>query len=53
MSGASAFLSLGSNLGDRSANLDRAIAELRSETGLTVERISRYYETQPVGGPAG
>ncbi len=47
------YLALGSNLGDRQAHLDRAILRLRAEPGLTVCLVSSYYETAPVGGPAG
>ena len=46
-----AFLALGSNLGDRQAYLDRAILRLRALPGLTICRVSQYYETAPVGGP--
>lgn len=46
-----AFLGLGSNLGDRAANLERAVHLLRSR-GIEVVRSSRIYETEPVGGPA-
>lgn len=45
-----AFLGLGSNLGDRLANLRRAV-ELLRERGVSVLRSSRVYETDPVGGP--
>jgi 2-amino-4-hydroxy-6-hydroxymethyldihydropteridine diphosphokinase len=48
-----AYLALGSNLGDRQAHLDRAILRLRAEPGVVVIRVSSYYETAPVGGPAG
>lgn len=41
------FLSLGSNLGDRAANLQRAIEEL-NRSGVEVQRISSYYKTEPV-----
>lgn len=41
------YLSLGSNLGDRAANLERAIAGLR-EAGVRVLRRSSIYETEPV-----
>ena len=41
-----AYLSLGSNLGTREANLREAIARLR-ELG-SVSRISAFYETEPV-----
>jgi 2-amino-4-hydroxy-6-hydroxymethyldihydropteridine diphosphokinase len=41
------YLSLGSNLGDRAANLERAIEAL-SEIGVRVQRRSSIYETEPV-----
>ena len=41
------YLSLGSNLGDRAANLDRAIAAL-PDAGVCVLRRSALYETEPV-----
>jgi 2-amino-4-hydroxy-6-hydroxymethyldihydropteridine diphosphokinase len=44
-----AYLSLGSNLGDRAANLRRAISELR--TAGEVLAVSGFYETQPVAVP--
>jgi 3-oxoacyl-[acyl-carrier protein] reductase len=50
---ATAYIALGSNLGDRRAYLDRALAELRGRPGVEVTRVSSVYETAPVGGPAG
>jgi 2-amino-4-hydroxy-6-hydroxymethyldihydropteridine diphosphokinase len=41
-----AYLSLGSNVGDREANLDEAIARLE-EIGRVVA-VSSFYETEPV-----
>ena len=46
-----AFLSLGSNLGDRAAHLRRAVDQLRAGSDPTVTAVSRVYETEPVGGP--
>ncbi len=46
-----AFLGLGSNLGDRAANLHRAVELLEAAEGVTVVRSSSVYETDPVGGP--
>jgi 2-amino-4-hydroxy-6-hydroxymethyldihydropteridine diphosphokinase len=46
-----AFLGLGSNLGDRLATLQRAIDVLGDEPGIAVQRTSRVWETDPVGGP--
>src|SRR5437879_5734577 len=47
-----AYLALGSNLGDRQRYLDNAVSRLRAAPGITVRRVSPYYETAPVGGPA-
>jgi len=44
---ATVYLSLGSNLGDRQQNLDRAL-ELLSDR-LRVEKFSSIYETDPLG----
>lgn len=41
------YLSLGSNIGDRLANLRAAIAAL-SRAGIHVKQISSVYETEPV-----
>src|ERR1700674_2460450 len=41
------YLSLGSNLGDRAANLEGAIAAL-PDAGVRVLRRSSIYETEPV-----
>ena len=41
------YLSLGSNLGDRAENLERAIAAL-PQAGVLVLRRSSLYETEPV-----
>jgi 2-amino-4-hydroxy-6-hydroxymethyldihydropteridine diphosphokinase len=46
-----AYLGLGSNLGDRLANLQLAVELLAGQHGLTVLRSSRVYESDPVGGP--
>lgn len=42
------FLALGSNLGNRKRNLERAL-ELLEEMGIKVLRKSNIYETEPVG----
>ena len=46
-----AFLSLGSNLGDRLSHLRRAVDQLRAGSTPMVTAVSRVYETDPVGGP--
>ncbi len=48
-----AWIALGSNLGSRAESLERAIAALKKEPALRVERVSNWIETLPVGGPAG
>ena len=44
------FLGLGSNLGEREAHLERALAALATR-GFRVESRSSLYLTEPVGGP--
>jgi len=44
------FLGLGSNLGDRNANLQQAIEHLK-KIGIIIEKTSSVIETDPVGGP--
>jgi len=44
-----AFISLGSNLGDKKKNIVRAVEELGRTPGLRVGRMSRLRETDPVG----
>lgn len=46
-----AYLGLGSNLGDRLANLQRAVDLVARTDGVAVLRSSRVYETDPVGPP--
>jgi 2-amino-4-hydroxy-6-hydroxymethyldihydropteridine diphosphokinase len=51
--GTLALISLGSNLGDRMAHLDSALAALRSMPEVDVRGVSSTHETSPVGGPEG
>ncbi|SFJ36154.1 2-amino-4-hydroxy-6-hydroxymethyldihydropteridine diphosphokinase [Thermoflavimicrobium dichotomicum] len=44
-----AYLGLGTNLGDRVASLEQAIGMLKQTPGISVQRISSVYETSPVG----
>jgi 2-amino-4-hydroxy-6-hydroxymethyldihydropteridine diphosphokinase len=44
-------IGLGSNVGDRMANIDAAIARLRTDRDVHVLRRSPVYETPPAGGP--
>jgi len=48
-----AYIGLGSNLGDRRANTDAAVAALRADRGVASVELSSVRETAPVGGPAG
>src|SRR5262249_9169794 len=50
---AQCLVGLGSNLGDRVGNLLAAIEELRHHAAIQVRRVSTFWETAPVGGPAG
>lgn len=44
-----AYLSIGSNLGDKKDNLDKAIALLNADEYSRVTKISEYIITEPVG----
>ncbi len=48
-----AWIALGSNLGERKANLDGAVQALRELGEVEVLCVSSWFETDPVGGPAG
>jgi len=48
-----AFIALGSNLGDRNANLLAALQALQDRPSIVVKQTSSFYETEPVGGPPG
>jgi 2-amino-4-hydroxy-6-hydroxymethyldihydropteridine diphosphokinase len=43
-----AYLALGSNLGDRAANIREAVERLNAEPGIQVAGTSCLYETEPV-----
>jgi 2-amino-4-hydroxy-6-hydroxymethyldihydropteridine diphosphokinase len=47
-----AFLGLGSNVGDRMANLRASLERLRATPSVDVLRASSVYETEPVGDVA-
>jgi len=44
-----AFLGIGTNLADRKANLERALALLRRHKAIRVMRVSSFHETKPWG----
>ncbi len=48
MAGRTAYLGLGSNIGDRYGHLNAAIRSLEAH-GLLIEAVSSAYETEPVG----
>ena|SRR5688572_22668965 len=48
-----AYVALGSNLGDRAANIDAAVAALGATAGVRVARRSSLLENPAVGGPDG
>jgi 2-amino-4-hydroxy-6-hydroxymethyldihydropteridine diphosphokinase len=48
-----ATIALGSNLGDRAGQLDRALERLGALPGTRLVARSRWHETEPMGGPAG
>jgi len=50
-SGVAAYIALGSNLGDRQANIRRALAILVESPGIEVRRISSLRLYDAVGGP--
>ena len=48
-----ALVGLGSNLGERRAHLDAAIASMGETPGIDVRAVSSFHETVPIGGPCG
>ena len=42
------FISIGSNLGDKKENCEKALAEIEKKGIATVLSVSRYYRTEPV-----
>ncbi len=45
------LIAVGSNLGDRLANVRSAITGLEAADGVEILAVSKLYETAPVGGP--
>nr|WP_299448357.1 2-amino-4-hydroxy-6-hydroxymethyldihydropteridine diphosphokinase [uncultured Phascolarctobacterium sp.] len=43
-----AYIALGSNLGDKEANLRQAL-KLLTEQGITIKRVSKFFVTEPYG----
>jgi hypothetical protein len=46
------YLGVGSNLGKRRKNIRGALDYLKNSKGIKIEKVSRIYETEAVGGPA-
>lgn len=46
---ATAYIALGSNMGDRRAMIERAIAMLDGSDGIDVQCVSTVVETEPIG----
>jgi len=44
-----AYLGIGTNMGDKKANLDGAVDMLMHTCGIKVKAVSSYYNTAPVG----
>ncbi|MCQ9207146.1 MAG: 2-amino-4-hydroxy-6-hydroxymethyldihydropteridine diphosphokinase [Omnitrophica bacterium] len=51
MRNSAVYIGIGSNLGDRKANIEKAMRLLGLIKGLKFDRASSIYETEPVGGP--
>ena len=50
---ATAWIALGSNLGDRRGQLEGAVRVLQAFEGVELEAVSSWLENEAVGGPAG
>jgi 2-amino-4-hydroxy-6-hydroxymethyldihydropteridine diphosphokinase len=46
------YLGIGSNLGERRVNIDKAVLLLKENPDISIVQVSTIYETDPVGGPA-
>jgi 2-amino-4-hydroxy-6-hydroxymethyldihydropteridine diphosphokinase len=46
------YLGVGSNLGNRRKNIQKALDYLAKIKGIKIEKSSRIYETKALGGPA-
>jgi len=48
-----AYIGVGSNIGDRQANIDAAVRALGGVADIDVVAVSSVQQSRPVGGPAG
>ncbi|MBN3040230.1 MAG: 2-amino-4-hydroxy-6-hydroxymethyldihydropteridine diphosphokinase [Candidatus Omnitrophica bacterium] len=46
-----AFIGIGSNIGERKENIDKAISCLAQNPKIEINRVSSFIETKPEGGP--
>lgn len=53
MNSHTAYIALGSNLGDRHEYLRQAVSRLAASAGILEVQLSPVVETEPVGGPPG
>jgi 2-amino-4-hydroxy-6-hydroxymethyldihydropteridine diphosphokinase len=49
--GTSAWIAMGSNMGDREGIISACVNALNAQPGIAVVSISSFYDTAPVGGP--
>ena len=46
------YLAIGSNLGDRRENLNKALREIKNLKQTKIIKVSKFIQTKPVGGPS-
>ena len=51
MSNFEVFVGIGSNLGNRAANIKKAIDDIKETQGIIFKKASKIIETEPQGGP--
>ncbi|MFH1768740.1 MAG: 2-amino-4-hydroxy-6-hydroxymethyldihydropteridine diphosphokinase [Candidatus Omnitrophota bacterium] len=47
-----AFIAIGSNLGNKSRNIKKSIEEIKTTKGIVIEKVSSIIKTKPAGGPS-
>ncbi|OPX84463.1 MAG: 2-amino-4-hydroxy-6-hydroxymethyldihydropteridine pyrophosphokinase [Pelotomaculum sp. PtaB.Bin104] len=47
--GVTSYIGLGSNIGDKVANIKAALAALNNSQKVRVKRVAPYYRTEPIG----
>lgn len=48
---ATVYIGIGSNTGDREANIQKALGILKEHEEIDIKAVSSFIETDPVGGP--